>query len=58
MVRWLEGALSESTVSDILSSVKKMEDSLKRLKQARKTDTTNPFGTNGDMSSGKKIKFS
>ncbi|XP_001369328.1 conserved oligomeric Golgi complex subunit 2 [Monodelphis domestica] len=61
--QWLEGALSESThkyyetVSDVLSSVKKMEESLKRLKQARKTATTNPIGTNGGMSDDNKIRL-
>ncbi|XP_029787079.1 conserved oligomeric Golgi complex subunit 2 isoform X2 [Suricata suricatta] len=48
--QWLHGALSESThkyyetVSDVLNSVKKMEESLKRLKQARKTTPANPVG--------------
>lgn len=61
--QWLEGALSESTqkyyetVSDVLSSVKKMEESLKRLKQARKTATSNPVGTNGGMSDDNKIRL-
>ncbi|KYO18775.1 conserved oligomeric Golgi complex subunit 2 isoform X1 [Alligator mississippiensis] len=64
MVRqWLEGALSESTqkyyetVSDVLSSVKKMEESLKRLKQARKTVTSNSVGSNGGMSDDNKIRL-
>ncbi|KAM9298723.1 conserved oligomeric Golgi complex subunit 2 isoform 3-T3 [Morus bassanus] len=61
--QWLEGALSESTqkyyetVSDVLSSVKKMEESLKRLKQARRTVTSNPVGTNGGMSDDNKIRL-
>ncbi|XP_025973015.1 conserved oligomeric Golgi complex subunit 2 isoform X4 [Dromaius novaehollandiae] len=60
---WLEGALSESTqkycetISDVLSSVKKMEESLKRLKQARKTATPSPVGTNGGMSDDDKIRL-
>ncbi|NXK53113.1 COG2 protein, partial [Chauna torquata] len=60
---WLEGALSESTqkyyetVSDVLSSVKKMEESLKRLKQARRTVASNPVGTNGGMSDDDKIRL-
>ncbi|NWI13422.1 COG2 protein, partial [Crypturellus soui] len=61
--RWLESALSESTqkycetVSDVLSSVKKMEESLKRLKQARKSATPSPVGTNGGMSDDDKIRL-
>ncbi|XP_054050854.1 conserved oligomeric Golgi complex subunit 2 isoform X4 [Rissa tridactyla] len=61
--QWLEGALSESTqkyyetVSDVLSSVKKMEESLKRLKQARRNVTSNPVGTNGGMSDDNKIRL-
>lgn len=61
--QWLEGALSESTqkyyetVSDVLSSVKKMEESLKRLKQARRTAALNPVGTNGGMSDDDKIRL-
>ncbi|XP_039563086.1 conserved oligomeric Golgi complex subunit 2 isoform X2 [Passer montanus] len=61
--QWLEGALSESTqkyyetVSDVLSSVKKMEESLKRLKQARRSATSNPVGTNGGMSDDNKIRL-
>ncbi|XP_062429660.1 conserved oligomeric Golgi complex subunit 2 isoform X1 [Rhea pennata] len=61
--QWLEGALSESTqkycetVSDVLSSVKKMEESLKRLKQARKTASPSPVGTNGGMSDDDKIRL-
>ncbi|XP_019405423.1 PREDICTED: conserved oligomeric Golgi complex subunit 2 isoform X1 [Crocodylus porosus] len=61
--QWLEGAFSESTqkyyetVSDVLSSVKKMEESLKRLKQARKTVTPNNVGSNGGMSDDNKIRL-
>ncbi|XP_054018219.1 conserved oligomeric Golgi complex subunit 2 isoform X2 [Dryobates pubescens] len=61
--QWLECALSESTqkyyetVSDVLSSVKKMEESLKRLKQARRTAASNPVGTNGGMSDDNKIRL-
>ncbi|XP_077005535.1 conserved oligomeric Golgi complex subunit 2 [Tamandua tetradactyla] len=61
--QWLKGALSESThkyyetVSDVLNSVKKMEESLKRLKQARKTTSTNPVGSNGGMSDDDKIRL-
>ncbi|KAM4693001.1 conserved oligomeric Golgi complex subunit 2 [Discoglossus pictus] len=59
---WLKGALSESTqkyyetVSDVLSSVKKMEESLKRLKQARKT-VTSSNSTNGGNSDDNKIRL-
>ncbi|XP_069340676.1 conserved oligomeric Golgi complex subunit 2 isoform X2 [Eulemur rufifrons] len=61
--QWLEVALSESThryyetVSDVLNSVKKMEESLKRLKQARKTAATNPVGPSGGMSDDDKIRL-
>ncbi|XP_029450047.1 conserved oligomeric Golgi complex subunit 2 [Rhinatrema bivittatum] len=62
---WLKGALSESTqkyyetISDILNSVKKMEESLKRLKQARerKTVTSNSIGTNGGNNDDHKIRL-
>nr|XP_033794454.1 conserved oligomeric Golgi complex subunit 2 isoform X2 [Geotrypetes seraphini] len=62
---WLKGALSESTqryyetISDVLSSVKKMEESLKRLKQARerKTVPSNSIGTNGGNSDDHKIRL-
>ncbi|KAL2770705.1 conserved oligomeric Golgi complex subunit 2 isoform 2 [Daubentonia madagascariensis] len=63
MQQWLEGALSESThkyyetVSDVLNSVKKMEESLKRLKQARKTTPANPVGPSGGMSDDDKIRL-
>ncbi|XP_064132701.1 conserved oligomeric Golgi complex subunit 2 isoform X2 [Loxodonta africana] len=61
--QWLEGALSESThkyyetVSDVLNSVKKMEESLKRLKQARKTTSASPIGSSGGMSDDDKIRL-
>ncbi|KAJ7342235.1 hypothetical protein JRQ81_009796 [Phrynocephalus forsythii] len=60
---WLEGAVNMSTqkyfetISDILSSVKKMEESLKRLKQARKTVTANTISSNGGMSDDSKIRL-
>ncbi|XP_073527539.1 conserved oligomeric Golgi complex subunit 2 [Phyllobates terribilis] len=59
---WLKGTLSEcthkyyETVSDVLSSVKKMEESLKRLKQARKT-TMSSSTTNGGISDDNKIRL-
>uniref|UniRef100_A0A8C5QD56 Conserved oligomeric Golgi complex subunit 2 n=1 Tax=Leptobrachium leishanense TaxID=445787 RepID=A0A8C5QD56_9ANUR len=59
---WLKGALSEctqryfDTVSDVLSSVKKMEESLKRLKQARKT-TTASSASNGGVNDDNKIRL-
>ncbi|XP_074844761.1 conserved oligomeric Golgi complex subunit 2 isoform X2 [Carettochelys insculpta] len=61
--QWLEGALSESTqkyyetVSDVLSSVRKMEESLKRLKQARKTAVPNNVSSNGGMTDDNKIRL-
>ncbi|XP_070807096.1 conserved oligomeric Golgi complex subunit 2 [Pituophis catenifer annectens] len=61
--QWLEGALNTSTqkyldtVSDILNSVKKMEESLKRLKQARKTVTANNPSPSGGMSDDNKIRL-
>nr|XP_056708611.1 conserved oligomeric Golgi complex subunit 2 [Euleptes europaea] len=61
--QWFEGALSNSTqkyfetISDILNSVKKMEESLKRLKQARKTVTMNSPSPNGGMSDDSKIRL-
>ncbi|XP_072827071.1 conserved oligomeric Golgi complex subunit 2 isoform X2 [Vicugna pacos] len=62
--QWLKGALSESThkyyetVSDVLSSVRKMEESLKRLKQARRSAPTNPAGpAGGGMSDDDKIRL-
>ncbi|XP_077145232.1 conserved oligomeric Golgi complex subunit 2 [Ranitomeya variabilis] len=59
---WLKGTLSEcthkyyETVSDVLSSVKKMEESLKRLKQARKTAMPSNT-TNGGISDDNKIRL-
>ncbi|XP_008844006.1 conserved oligomeric Golgi complex subunit 2 [Nannospalax galili] len=63
MQQWLKEALSESThkyfetVSDVLNSVKKMEESLKRLKQARRATTTNPVGPSSGMSDDDKIRL-
>uniref|UniRef100_A0A3Q3WEP5 Conserved oligomeric Golgi complex subunit 2 n=1 Tax=Mola mola TaxID=94237 RepID=A0A3Q3WEP5_MOLML len=61
---WLRVALSEcthryyETISDVLSSVRKMEESLKRLKQARKGATTAPtVGTNGGPTDDSKIRL-
>lgn len=45
------------TISDILNSVKKMEESLKRLKQARKSVTTNSASPNVGMSDDNKIRL-
>ncbi|KAM5235584.1 conserved oligomeric Golgi complex subunit 2 [Ctenodactylus gundi] len=61
--QWLEGALSVSTckycetVSDVLSSVRKMEESLKRLKQARRAPAASPAGPSGGMSDDDKIRL-
>uniref|UniRef100_A0A8C6FX61 Conserved oligomeric Golgi complex subunit 2 n=1 Tax=Moschus moschiferus TaxID=68415 RepID=A0A8C6FX61_MOSMO len=62
--QWLETTLSESThkyyetVSDVLNSVRKMEESLKRLKQARRSTPTNPAGlSGGGMSDDDKIRL-
>lgn len=62
--QWLESALSESThkyyetVSDVLNSVKKMEESLKRLKQARKNTSATPTGLGSSgMSDDDKIRL-
>ncbi|XP_048223530.1 conserved oligomeric Golgi complex subunit 2 [Perognathus longimembris pacificus] len=63
MEQWLRQALCESThkyfetVSDVLNSVKKMEESLKRLKQARRSAATNPAGPSGGMSDDDKIRL-
>ncbi|KAH0519885.1 Conserved oligomeric Golgi complex subunit 2 [Microtus ochrogaster] len=63
MKHWVQEALSESThryfetVSDVLNSVKKMEESLKRLKQARRTPATNPVSSSGGMSDDDKIRL-
>lgn len=45
------------TISDVLSSVRKMEESLKRLKQARKTATTSNVGINAGPSDDSKIRL-
>lgn len=45
------------TVSDVLNSVKKMEESLKRLKQARRAPATNPVSSSGGMSDDDKIRL-
>ncbi|KAJ8364880.1 hypothetical protein SKAU_G00137110 [Synaphobranchus kaupii] len=45
------------TVSDVLSSVKKMEESLKRLKQARKTAASITTGTSGGPTDDGKIRI-
>eukprot|EP00069_Balaena_mysticetus_P004547 bmy_17330T0 len=46
------------TVSDVLNSVRKMEESLKRLKQARRTTPTTPAGpSGGGMSDDDKIRL-
>lgn len=63
MQRWLQEALSDSThkyfetVSDVLSSVRKMEESLKRLKQARRSPATNPVSSSGGMGDDDKIRL-
>lgn len=45
-------------MSDVLHSVKKMEESLKRLKQARKTASATPSGSSGGgMSDDDKIRL-
>lgn len=41
----------------MLSSVRKMEESLKRLKQARKTATTSTTGANAGPSDDSKIRL-
>ncbi|XP_029030731.1 conserved oligomeric Golgi complex subunit 2 [Betta splendens] len=46
------------TISEVLSSVRKMEESLKRLKQARKgASTTNTAGANGGPTDDSKIRL-
>uniref|UniRef100_A0A8B9LMP9 Conserved oligomeric Golgi complex subunit 2 n=1 Tax=Astyanax mexicanus TaxID=7994 RepID=A0A8B9LMP9_ASTMX len=61
--QWLRVTLSDcthryfETISDVLSSVKKMEESLKRLKQARKTATTSTAGANTGPSDDSKIRL-
>uniref|UniRef100_A0A8C7SU45 Conserved oligomeric Golgi complex subunit 2 n=1 Tax=Oncorhynchus mykiss TaxID=8022 RepID=A0A8C7SU45_ONCMY len=60
---WLRITLNDcthryfETISDVLSSVKKMEESLKRLKQARKTVTTNMTDTTGGPTDDSKIRL-
>ncbi|XP_038656994.1 conserved oligomeric Golgi complex subunit 2 [Scyliorhinus canicula] len=60
---WLSGAVRISTeryydtISDVLSSVKKMEESLKRLKQARKSAAVSTVGTNSGISDDNKIRL-
>ncbi|XP_077093220.1 conserved oligomeric Golgi complex subunit 2 [Siphateles boraxobius] len=60
---WLRVTLSDcthryfETISDVLSSVRKMEESLKRLKQARKTATTSTIGINAGPSDDSKIRL-
>uniref|UniRef100_A0A673W2M8 Conserved oligomeric Golgi complex subunit 2 n=1 Tax=Salmo trutta TaxID=8032 RepID=A0A673W2M8_SALTR len=60
---WLRITLNDcthryfETISEVLSSVKKMEESLKRLKQARKTATTNTIGTTGGPTDDSKIRL-
>ncbi|XP_067278091.1 conserved oligomeric Golgi complex subunit 2 [Pseudorasbora parva] len=60
---WLRVTLSDcthryfETISDVLSSVRKMEESLKRLKQARKTATTSNIGHNAGPSDDSKIRL-
>ncbi|XP_061692846.1 conserved oligomeric Golgi complex subunit 2 [Syngnathoides biaculeatus] len=67
--QWLRVTLSEctqryyETISEVLSSVRKMEESLKRLKQARKGATASTgggggaAGTNGGPSDDAKIRL-
>ena len=46
------------TISDVLSSVRKMEESLKRLKQARKgAVAASTAGTNGGLTDDSKIRL-
>ncbi|XP_034040757.1 conserved oligomeric Golgi complex subunit 2 [Thalassophryne amazonica] len=61
---WLRVSLSEcthryyETISEVLSSVRKMEESLKRLKQARKTTATSATaGANGGPTDDTKIRL-
>uniref|UniRef100_A0A8C4DWB4 Conserved oligomeric Golgi complex subunit 2 n=1 Tax=Dicentrarchus labrax TaxID=13489 RepID=A0A8C4DWB4_DICLA len=63
-LEWLRVALSDctqryyETISEVLSSVRKMEESLKRLKQARKgASTTTTAGTNGGPTDDSKIRL-
>uniref|UniRef100_A0A665U814 Conserved oligomeric Golgi complex subunit 2 n=1 Tax=Echeneis naucrates TaxID=173247 RepID=A0A665U814_ECHNA len=61
---WLRVALCDctqryyETISEVLSSVRKMEESLKRLKQARKSaSTTTTAGSNGGPTDDSKIRL-
>uniref|UniRef100_A0A6Q2XXL0 Conserved oligomeric Golgi complex subunit 2 n=1 Tax=Esox lucius TaxID=8010 RepID=A0A6Q2XXL0_ESOLU len=60
---WLRVTLNDcthryfDTISDVLSSVKKMEESLKRLKQARKSATANTTGPAGGPTDDSKIRL-
>lgn len=61
---WLRVALCEctqkyyETISEVLSSVRRMEESLKRLKQARKSAaTTSNSGANGGPTDDSKIRL-
>lgn len=61
---WLRVALSDctqryyETISEVLSSVRKMEESLKRLKQARKgASATTTAGANGGPTDDSKIRL-
>ncbi|XP_029306396.1 conserved oligomeric Golgi complex subunit 2 [Cottoperca gobio] len=61
---WLQVALSDctqryfETISEVLSSVRKMEESLKRLKQARKgASLTSTAGANGGPTDDSKIRL-
>ncbi|KAK5882596.1 hypothetical protein CesoFtcFv8_021165 [Champsocephalus esox] len=61
---WLRVALSDctqryyETISEVLSSVRKMEESLKRLKQARKgASMTSTAGANGGPTDDSKIRL-
>ncbi|XP_076831419.1 conserved oligomeric Golgi complex subunit 2 [Brachyhypopomus gauderio] len=63
VLEWLRVTLSDcthryfETISDVLSSVRKMEESLKRLKQARKTAPTSTAGTSAGPSDDTKIRL-
>ncbi|XP_063048164.1 conserved oligomeric Golgi complex subunit 2 [Engraulis encrasicolus] len=63
MLQWLQVTLSDcthryyETISDVLSSVRKMEESLKRLKQARKTAAASTAGSSGGPSDDSKIRL-
>uniref|UniRef100_A0A3Q3MR24 Conserved oligomeric Golgi complex subunit 2 n=1 Tax=Mastacembelus armatus TaxID=205130 RepID=A0A3Q3MR24_9TELE len=55
---WLRVALYHETISEVLSSVRKMEESLKRLKQARKgAALTTTAGANGGPTDDSKIRL-